>query len=168
MPDPYERHARGPDDWGGNPGRGPALAAVVADQLADPAPAKIPPAPKNTRDNCKGKPGRPHVPVITMPPGTRPPFACKWIPHWDRDGHEYDGASWHCSHRERCDRCEKILREGWELTWAECDAYPGDPEQKARAEADAAEWAARPRGGWRRRSIPPGRQGYRRPKAGGQ
>jgi hypothetical protein len=168
MPDPFERHARGPDDWSGNPGRGLALAAVVADQLADPAPAKLPPAPKNTRDNCKGKPGRPHIPVIALPHTATPVFSCKWTARYDRDVGDDGGfiTQWSCWHRERCERCEKVIREGWQLTRAECDAYPGDPAQQAATEADAAAWTARPRRP--RRPAPDGPQGYRRPKAGGQ
>lgn len=167
MPDPYERHARGPEDWGGNPGRRSALEAAVAAETADPAPAKVPPRRKDTRVNCGGHPGRVHEPVIVLGydiPGWR--GTCKWIPKWDQEAGGY-GIEWNCAHRERCDRCQKILREGWQLTPAECPGHPGPDEQRAEATAEAARWAARGRHA-RTRPVIAGRTGYRRPKGGGE
>jgi hypothetical protein len=168
MPAQYERHARGSENWSGksNPGRTPAFRAVLADQLADPVPDRLPPGRKDTRENCKGRPGRPHVPVIV--PGDRPEpwLACKWVSRWDSAVRAFGVVGWDCSHRERCARCGKVIREGWQLRRAECPAYPGDARQKAEAEASAARRAAdRPRP---RRPVITGPQGYRRPKAGGR
>jgi hypothetical protein len=166
MPDPYERHARGPDDWGRNPGRRSARSAAAADQLADPAPAKVPPRPKNTRVDCGGHRGREHQPAITHDGHSGWSGTCQWIPKWNRDTGTH-GIEWNCAHRERCDRCQKILREGWQLAPAECPAYPGTLTQQEEATVKAAEWAARPRY-TRTRPVIDGPTGYRRPKAGGQ
>ena len=158
----FERHARAKSDWDSEPGRSAALAAVVTGQ--DPDPARRAPARKNTRDWCKGKTGVAHVPGLAehvTGPRERP---CEWRSRWSGDGIE-----WNCHHREPCSRCGKVLREPWQIPDEECPSYPGTPEQRAEAEADAVRAAEHRKAfgeRWgRRKPAVTGPQGYRRPKA---
>ena len=171
MPSPHERHARTGDYWDTRPSRHDELAAALADeQAAEPGPAKRLPGRKNTRAWCKGKEGRPHVPVIVPRPLTRRD-ACEWTPGWDRDRRVWESAAWSCCHVEQCGECKKILRERWELDLAECPAYPGSPEQKAAAVAEGQRrnerhgkpprWSAREAARQRQKGV----SGYRKPKA---
>ena len=128
----------------------------------DPEPAKRPPGRKNTRDWCKGKVGREHVPALELEPPALTNWICQWRSDWRvrLQGH---AIGWHCCHREICQQCRKVLREPWEIGRTGCPLYPGDPEQKAAAEAEAVEAEGRYRE-WaqRRRPVTTGPQGYRR------
>ena len=144
------------DSWGPVRGRGAEVSAAVA---SDPEPPKRPPGRKNTRDWCRGKESRAHVPVIVFrPPVFRrhPPRTCEW-------GHGLirEEIGWQCHHEEHCRSCGKILRS--RLAVDECPGYPGSAEQKAAAQAQleavlagVAAWRAR------RRPVITGPQGYRR------
>lgn len=160
MPRRFERHRRGTQYWDSQPARS---AEVRTDTARDPDPAKRAPAKKDTRHFCKGKPGVEHVPAIVQ--DERAPgwlkAGCGWRADWRVRLRGYD-AGWHCQHREICTGCGKILREGWDVG-RECPDYPGDPDQRVAAVAEAArlearheEWAGR------RRPVITGPQGYRR------
>jgi hypothetical protein len=158
-----ERHRAGKYDWDVPPARSAELAAVVTEQLrhgiaADPrAPAR-----KNTRHWCRGRPGREHQRQLREVQNSFHPRSCEWRPRiWDSSE-----VAWHCAHEEFCAACGKILRTSCQLALADCPAYPGSPEQKAAAEAQAAQvteryltWSQR-----RNQQIH-GRQSYRKPKA---
>jgi len=138
-------------DWGRPPGRSAEVRAAVAE-----APKQVP-GRKDTRRWCHGKEGREHVPQIVC--HGLYGRVCQWAERWISDG----GIHWHCEHRETCAGCGKVIREGWQLAAAECPAYPGSPDQRAAAEAEAA----RARQWWedrRRQARRPvdGPQGYRR------
>lgn len=156
MPGRLERHASG-GTWGTNPPRSAELAAAAS---ADPDPARRAPAPKDTRFWCRGKIGRLHVSEIIA----RPYFhtdACKWS---GCDLRHPGQVWWQCIHEDRCRECGKILRQRGTLKAAECPEYPGWAEQKAQAEAEAAEYAER-RAVRSLRRVITGRQAYRRKRA---
>jgi hypothetical protein len=159
MPQPDVRHAGTAWQWGPNPSRSEIARRAAAD---DPQPPKRPPARKDTRSWCKGKVGREHIPVLELEPPALTNWACGWRADWRVRAREY-GIGWACYHREVCQRCRKVLREPRELARAECPAYPGDPAQKAAAEAEAVEMEERHWTWWqRRRRVIAGPQGYRR------
>lgn len=146
-------------DWGQPAARAAEITKAVG---SDPEPAKRSPGRKDTRQWCRGKQSREHVPVIVFrPPWTRKPVQCEWSSRWVDDG-----VAWRCHHEEHCHACGKILRTS--LADAECPAYPGSPEQRAEAEVAAAiatqRWAE-----WRqsRRRVITGPQSYRRKRNAG-
>ena len=172
MPRRLERHARGKGVWDSAPSRSAELQQAAR---ADPDPAKRSPARKDTRSWCKGKAGREHVLHLVLVPDRLSWRAgkaqvCEWASAWGIDGQEYR-LGWACRHREECAACGRIFREHYDLKGEECPAYPGDPGQRAEAQAEVgrdqeqcASWpAAAPR--WRRPVIT-GPQGYRRRREG--
>lgn len=163
------RHSKRKGIWGGQPSRSAELAAAVT---ADPDPARKAPAVKDTRNWCKGKPGREHKPEIILTHlGTCRSGMCKWLARHDyrliRQGRDDEATTigWGCYHEERCSECGKVLRNSWELRPAECPAYPGTPDQKAEAEREAADYPDRWRARARPRQVITGPQHYQKNRA---
>jgi hypothetical protein len=158
----FLRHARAKGIWGTQPARSDEVRTAAA---VDPQPARRAPGRKDTRHFCRGKAGREHVPEIVMTPQPFytgvPGGECGWTTHWSVRQRAYDGVRWSCRHEERCASCGKVLRCTGQLTRAECPSYPGAPEQKAEAEAEAAARQER-YSEWYRRPVIDGPQGYRR------
>jgi hypothetical protein len=141
----------------------PARSAVTAAAITEPQ--RKPAARKDTRQFCKGKPGREHQPVIVFAAIVirSVPDRCEWRPSWMDD---YAGLKWACWHREDCSACGRILRDHGSLLISECPDWPGDERQKAEAEAKRAVIAARIAGRPARRGrVVAGPQHYRRKKA---
>lgn len=164
MPRRFERHARSKSDWGFPPARSAERASAATD------PDKRAPGRKDTRQWCKGKPGREHVPqIIRIHDGYRW-RPCEWTPRYDwraiRAGDNAWVLKWTCGHIESCANCGKILRDLGNIPVAECESYPGTAARRAAAERDAADYLERWREGRRRYRRPPitGPQGYRRPR----
>jgi hypothetical protein len=138
-----------------------AHADELAQRFEDDDPAKRGPGRKDTRNWCRGKTGVAHVPAIVFrSPMWNDQAVCKWCPLYSRGL----DVTWCCYHREECDRCGKILRDGetFDLGDGECPDYPGQPEQRAEAEKEAIAAAER-LAAWRRWKPPiTGPQGYRR------
>jgi hypothetical protein len=166
MPDPFEVHGR--SDWERRQ-RGSANAGAISDQLADPAPAKAPPARKNLWDHCKQAPGKMHHPVIVHSHHGSQLYECKWGFAWVRSGNPL---RWRCNHTEECEFCGKRFR--WSIPVDECPDYPGCEEQKAAARAEFEKrqeeilarndpWSEQIRA---RKLAKSQRTSYRRPKAG--
>jgi len=152
--------------WGPVRARSAGTASAIA---ADPEPAKGAPGRKDTRSWCRGKPGVPHQPVIIIGKGDTG-HSCEWVPENDyrllRRGEDGWSVGWLCWHREECSRCGRILRERWQVGAAECPDCPGDPEQRAEAEREAAaypeQWRAWAQRHGRPKPVIDGKQGYRR------
>jgi hypothetical protein len=156
----FERHARSRTDWDTQPSRSAERQAAAGE------PERQAPGRKDRRAHCKENAGGPHVPaVVFMAAVFRPDRGCEWMPSWSRKERGYDGAGWYCRHEEHCSRCGKVLRVT--VTDNECPAYPGNPVQRADAEADALRAQER-QDAWRqrKRKIITGPQGYRRKRAG--
>jgi hypothetical protein len=156
------RHAKSKtEDWGPVPSRSDELADAVAEDVRDPA--KRAPGHKDTRMACKGKPGRWHAGRLVYEPRCRRK-GCGWTAGWIHEDRA-DGIFWWCGHRERCENCQKVLRERPEIADAECPDYPGEPAQLTAAAAALVKLRER-RASWHRRPRPVinGQQGYRRPR----
>lgn len=101
------------------------LAHRHADQIpVDPQARRTSPRHKSTRRWCKGKVGVEHQPVIMAATGmgtlgNRPLRRCGPSPSWMR----WAKNGWSCFHEERCGKCGKILRTGWELDASECPEH---------------------------------------------
>lgn len=153
MPRRFERHKR-TSEWYAAPSRSTEVRQATG---ADPEPARKAPGRKDTRRWCRGKPGVGHAPVLVFRP-VLARLACAWRPDWP-----YEHACWECYHQEECGRCGKVLRTSWQLAAGECPAYPGDPAQRAAAEAECAEIRERVEASRQaRRPVVTGPQGYRR------
>jgi hypothetical protein len=161
----HERHARSKWEWGSPSSRSAELTEVVTDQVADFDKTPQAPGRKDRRARCKAAHGGPHaLAVIYVAAHHFGQDGCRWGPGWNRRTRAWDGSSWRCGHEEHCSACGKVFRTSVDLE--ECPDYPGDPAQRADAEAEAVRVQER-QAPWRWRRKPPvtGPQGYRRPRA---
>jgi hypothetical protein len=164
----FERHAKTAWEWGAEPSRSAERTAAAAENVA--GPAKRAPGRKDRWARCKANNGGPHEPAIVLAAvafpghgGLKRAAECYWTPAWSRRRRCYEGVGWICRHEEHCRHCGKVFRAS--VRPGECPAYPGDPAQRAAAEADVGRYNER-QAAWRSRKPPiTGPQGYRRQRA---
>ena len=154
MPGRLERHARSKWDWGTGHSRSAQRLEAVTE------PDRKAPGRKDRKTRCKQNGGGPHVPAVAFIAPGLSAGDCRWVPCWSWRERRFDSTAWSCFHEEQCSLCGKVLRAS--VTLGECPAYPGDPAQRAAAEADAVRAQER-QDAWRgRRKVITGPQGYRR------
>jgi hypothetical protein len=170
MPDEFERHGRSSESaWGPYPSR--SQARRQAAQIGEGAGRK-PKNMKTPKKECtRSADGLHHgEPRMKQPYGKKdappPDLTCRWMGHYYvRSGEEL--AWWNCNHMEYCKDCGNKMNDSM---GKRCPSYPGDPEQRARAEQHTRdlqrEREARAIPEWKRRKIPNGPQGYRKPRDG--
>lgn len=171
MPDEFERHGRSKEEnWNGGPSRSDARRRAAQTGEDE---GRKPRSTRSDKKQCTGSPDGKHHgegrlrQVYRKEGEPELDMTCRWMGYYYIPSASSGRglAWWNCHHIEYCTECGGKVSESMDRR---CPDYPGDPEQKARAEQNSLQWdrerQARAVRAARKPARPAGPLGYRKPK----